>query len=112
MGGELVSEVIEPLAGTFDTMRMAQGVPGLPAGFTWRGTTARIVRELECWKETSREGGGAGDLYLRRHCHRLLMEDGSIWTIYFTRGTPKSGSAKKRWFLYTIEPPQEQERPC
>ena len=112
MGAELVSEVIEPLAGPFDTTRMAQGVPGLPTGFTWRGATVRIVRELESWKESSREGGGCGDLYLRRHCHRLLMDDGSTWTIYFTRQTPKSGSAKKRWFLYTVERAGGSARPC
>lgn len=109
MSAELVSEVITPLAGTFDASQMAQGVPGLPAGFRWRGTTLHIVRELESWKESSREGGGAGDLYLRRHCHRLLMDNGSTWTIYFTRQTPKSGSAKKRWFLYTVDRPKESK---
>lgn len=106
MQGELISEPLEPVPGTFDTVRMSQGLPGLPSGFTWRGTMRQIAEELQSWKDSQREGG-SGELYLRRHYHRLRMDDGTVWTIYFTRQTPKSGSPKKRWFLYTIEPTQE-----
>ncbi len=100
---EFISENIQPLPGTFDTERMATGVPGLPAGFTWRGETFTIVEELAVWKQTSNEGGFAvGDRYLRRHYHRLHMSDGRVWTVYFVRSGPRSGDAKARWFLYTI----------
>jgi len=100
---DFVSEPITPHAGTFDAMQMAQGVPGLPSGFAWRDCIYDIREVLASWKESSREGGGAGDLYLRRHYHRLLMTDGSTWTVYFTRQTPKSGNPKTRWFLYAID---------
>jgi len=101
---ELISEPITPLAGTFDASAMGRGEPGLPAGFTWRGETARIVAVLEAWKQSSRESGRAGgQLYLRRHCYRLRMSDDAVWTVYFVRQTPRSGSPKQRWFLYTLE---------
>ena len=100
---ELISEPITPHTGTFDTTSMGRGEPGLPTGFTWRGKSAEVLERISAWKESSREGGGAGDLYLRRHCYSLRMSDGSIWTVYFVRQTPRSGNPKNRWFLYTIE---------
>ena len=98
---ELISESITPDAGTFDPSRMGRGEPGLPRGFTWRGESVAVIDELGAWKQSSREGGGAGDLYLRRHYYKLRMSDGSVWTVYFVRQTPRSGNAKNRWFLYT-----------
>jgi len=101
---ELVSEPITPYAGTFSTIRMGRGEPGLPSGFVWRGTSVNVLEELEAWKESSREGARAGgELYLRRHYFRLRMSDETIWTVYCTRQTPRSGNPKKRWFLYTVE---------
>ena len=99
---ELISEPITPKAGSFDTSRMGRGEPGLPSSFTWRGGSFEIAEELSAWKESSREGGRAqGDLYLRRHYFKLRMSDGSTWTIYFERQTPRTGNPKQRWFLYT-----------
>ena len=101
---ELISESLTPLSGTMDTARMGRGEPGLPAGFVWRGETIRIVELAAAWKESSPEGGRAGgELYLRRHYYRLRMPDGSIWTVYFLRQTPRQGDPRKRWFLYTRE---------
>ena len=101
---EFVSEPIEPHAGTFDTTSMGRGTPGLPTGFDWRGTSFEIVEKLEAWKDSSREGARAqGELYLRRHYHRLRMSDASVWTVYFVRQTPRSGNPQSRWFLYSIE---------
>ena len=101
---DLISEPIRPRAGTFDTASMAHGEPGLPKSFEWRGRSFEIVEELGRWKESSREGARAsGSLYLRRHHFKLRMSDGSIWTVYFVRQTPRAGNAKRRWFLYTME---------
>ncbi len=102
---ELISEPITPVRGTSDSAPMAAGLPGLPEGFVWRGKSFGISEVLEQWKQTSREGGRAGgQMYLRRHCYTLRMSDGSIWSVYFVRQTPKSGSPKTRWFLYTVGP--------
>ena len=101
---DLVSEPITPHAGTFDTKRMGRGEPGVPKGFTWRGAPVDVVEELGAWKHSSREGARAsGDLYLRRHYFKLRMSDGSIWTVYFVRQTPRTGDPKRRWFLYTVD---------
>jgi len=107
---ELISEPITPHPGTSDTSRMGRGEPGLPSGFVWRETSRDVLEELEAWKESSREGARAGgELYLRRHCFRLRMSDGMIWTVYCTRQAPRSGDPKKRWFLYTIETNETNE---
>ena len=109
---EFVSEPITPHTGTFDATAMATGLPGLPRGFVWRGTAYTVVNELATWKESAPEGGRpGGERYLRRHCFRLRMSDGSEWTVYFVRQTPRSGSAKTRWFLYSIEAARPGESP-
>ena len=101
---ELVSESIKPHAGTADTARMGLGEPGLPTGFDWRGESFAVDELLSAWKHSSREGSHAqGELYLRRHYYRLRMSDKTVWTVYLLRQAPKSGSAKKRWFLYSVE---------
>lgn len=82
---------------------MSRGEPGLPAEFTWRDQTVQVELLLEAWKQTSPEGGRAGaEVYLRRHYYKLRMSDGSSWTVYFVRQTPRSGAARQRWYLYTI----------
>jgi hypothetical protein len=101
---ELVSEPLKPLAGTFGTRAMAAGLPGLPAGFAWRGETHRIETVLESWKESGPEHGRlSGERYLRRHCFRLRMSDASVWRVYFTRQPAPGASPKARWFLYSVK---------
>jgi hypothetical protein len=85
---------------------MAAGLPGLPRAFTWRGARYEIQDCLEAWKQSEPEGGRAGgERYLRRHYFRLHMSDETVWTVYFLRSTPRSGTPTRRWFLYRIEPP-------
>ncbi len=101
---EVVSEPITPYSAGFDAGAMGRGEPGLPLGFTCRGDSHRVTECLDRWKQSERESGRAGgELYLRRHYWRLRMDDRSVWTVYFLRQTPRSGSPKKRWFLYSIE---------
>ncbi len=101
---EFVSEPVVPWAGTFASAEMATGVPGLPRGFDWRGASYEVVERLESWKQSGHEAGRvSGELYLRRHYHRLRMSDGSVWTVYFVRQAPRRGPAAPRWFLYSTE---------
>lgn len=103
---EFVSEPITPHEGTFDAKPMAAGLPGLPGGFDWRGESFQIVDRLEAWKQSAPEGGRPdGERYLRRHYFCLRMSDEAVWTVYFVRQTPRSGSPKTRWFLYSVERP-------
>jgi hypothetical protein len=83
---------------------MSAGLPGLPRSFNWRGADYRVEEQLEAWKASAPEGGRAdGERYLRRHYFRLRMTGGAVWTVYFVRQAPRSGSAKLRWFLYLVE---------
>lgn len=107
-GRQLISEPLTPIGAGADTTSMARGEPGLPHGFEWRGESARIVRLLEKWKESSHEGDNtARDLYLRRHYYKMRMTDDRVWTVYFERQSQRGGHPKQRWFLYTIEEPQK-----
>lgn len=100
---ELISEPLTP-AGAFDTQAMARGEPGLPSAFRWRDEVFVVRDLLRKWKHSTHEGGHvSGDLYLRRHYYLLRMSDGTLWTVYFLRQSPRSGKATRRWFLYTIE---------
>jgi hypothetical protein len=104
MSAEFVSEPIVPLAGTFRSTDMAQGLPGLPRGFSWRGAGYVVTAEVGSWKESGPERGRLhGERYLRRHYFRLRMQDGAIWTVYFLRHVSPSASRKRRWFLYGVE---------
>jgi hypothetical protein len=102
---EFVSEQITPGAGTFQSGPMATGLPGLPRWFTWRGERHTISAVLGAWKASGPEIGRVhGERYLRRHYFRLGMESGQVWTIYFVRHTPPGGAARRRWFLYSLDP--------
>lgn len=101
---EFVSEPLTVAGAGADTTAMGRGEPGLPAAFDWRGATYDVLRRVASWKQSSREGGRAqGELYLRRHYHELAMSDGSRWTVYFVRQTPRGTAVNVRWFLYSIE---------
>lgn len=102
---EFVSEAIAPAGDAFDTAAMATGEPGLPGAFTWRSQTYRVLGVAARWKDSSPEGGRAGnEVYLRRHYFKLIMDSQQLWTVYFVRQKPKSGARPARWFLYEIAP--------
>ncbi len=101
---EFISESIFPTGDQFDSGAMSRGEPGLPRAFSWRNNQYAVASVVRQWKGTSAEGGRAGgEVYLRRHYFELRMSDGSVWTIYFVRQTPKCGSAKLRWYVYTVD---------
>lgn len=92
---EFISEPLRPLRGTFDTRAMGTGLPGLPAGFTWRATAYTVIAVVAAWKASA---PSSGQLYLRRHYYRLRMSDGRTWTVYFLRHA-YGDAARKRWYL-------------
>jgi hypothetical protein len=101
---EFISEPITPDRAAADTSAMARGLAGLPPGFTWRDQHYLIAQVLEDWKRSDTEGGRpGGERYYHRHYYRICTDTNQIMTIYFVRH-PKSGeSAKKRWWLYSID---------
>jgi hypothetical protein len=96
-----ISEPVEPVAGTSDTVAMARGEPGLPKQFRWRGRTCTIQTVRRAWKQSQAEGHRrGGERYLRRHYWTVETDDGQVMTLYCLR-TARRG--EHRWFLYTID---------
>jgi phosphoribosylglycinamide formyltransferase-1 len=100
-----VSERITPVTSTADTAAMANGGPGLPREFAWRGSSLEIVDVLRAWRETGPCTHGSAERYVRKHWFEVVTADGLVAQLYFER-RPR-GNAKARWWLYTIGEPED-----
>lgn len=98
---QFVSELITPVAGTFDAGAMSRGEPGLPTRFTWRGTPYSVADVLTVWTTSSPEAG-SGEMYLRRHWWELRTTSGHVMKLYCERQAKTRRNPKARWYLYTI----------
>jgi hypothetical protein len=103
-----VSEAIVPEPGAFSARMMATGLASLPAAFTWRNRRYEVVECLDHRKVSAPEGGVEGhERYLRRQEFAVKLHTGQRATLYVERNARPGASpkaAKKRWFLYSIEP--------
>ena len=109
MPEEFVSEEIQPVPGTFDASGMAAGEPGLPGRFLWQNREYAVADVLEKWKSTGRCRTGSEEYYVRRHWFRARVESGEIMTIYFERQPRSPRERLKRWWLYSVAPPDERK---
>lgn len=98
-----ISEAILPDAATFDVVAMASGQAGLPTGFMWRDRHYTIVEVISQWKASEREFHRRGEAYYRKHFWKLRVDSGEVMTIYAVRHVKRGESAKRRWWLYSIE---------
>lgn len=98
---EFIGEQITPQAGTFDAAAMARGLPGLPAGFIWRGRDYRIAELVSQWKSSGPCRNGSSEMYLRRHWFKVRTDPPAMMTIYFDRQAKDRGKPKSRWFIYS-----------
>ncbi|MHC4220319.1 MAG: DUF6504 family protein [Planctomycetota bacterium] len=107
-GQNLVSEPIEPEAGSFSPVPMATGLASLPAAFTWRNRRYEIIECLDQAKVSAPEGGVEGhERYLRRQVFSVRLHTGQAATLYLERQARRGASpraARQRWFLYSIDP--------
>ena len=99
---QFISEAIEPEAGSFEAGAMARGEPGLPRRFVWRGEGYAVGDVLEQWVTSVPERGG-GEVYLRRHWWRVRTECGRVMKLYCERQPKPGKTARRRWYLYTLE---------
>lgn len=104
MPASFVSEPLRPLGESFDTALMAQGEPGQPHRFSWRGQDWHVAVILEKWKDHGDCRHGSGERYVRKHVYRVQTVEGPVLRIYFQRtfGKSRSGS-RSRWWVYSIE---------
>ncbi len=106
MAEQFISAAIQPVAGTFDASQMAAGEPGLPWQFRWKTQTISVARVLKTWRETGPCHHGSGERYVRKHWFEVLTDSGDKMKIYFER-QPRSPRNRSRWWLFTIDPSQE-----
>jgi phosphoribosylglycinamide formyltransferase-1 len=104
MPARFVSEPLTPLGGSFDTALMAQGEPGLPHRFRWRGQEWQVAAILEKWKDHGDCRHGSGERYVRKHVYRVQTAEGPVLNIYFQRTFGKSRPGTlSRWWVHTME---------
>ena len=106
MSEEFVSEPIKPVAGTFDTVGMTRGEPGLPGRFVWRQQEYAVAEVFRTWKESGPCRSGGPEQYLRKHWFKIRTDNGLEMTMYFERQARTKRQARNRWWLYTINKPQ------
>lgn len=102
MALNFISEPLTPVGVAFDTAGMAQGMPGVPQVFRWRGREWVVSEVLETWKEHGDCTHGSGERYVRKHGFRLRTADGAVFKVYFQRhfGRAKQGV---RWWIQSME---------
>jgi len=103
MNEEFVSQPIQPVEGTFDSVPMAAGLPSLPRRFFFDAKEYEIAEIVSSWKEAAPCRHGSGEKYLRKHWFKIATVQGERMTIYFERQARSAKQAKTRWWLYTIE---------
>ena len=109
MREELISEEIEPVAGSFDAAPLAAGEVGIPERFSWRREEHVVAEVLETWKQLSPRYSPDEDRYLRRHWFRIRTSAGLEMKLYFERQGRPGSRGKSRWFIYTLLHGEENE---
>lgn len=99
---QLISEAIQPVAGTFDTVGMAIGEPGVPKLFDWRDQRYEVARVLSKWKTTGPCRHGGSERYVRKHWYTVVTMCGRVMKLYCDRQKRRGGKPKQRWWLYTL----------
>lgn len=102
MALHFIGEPITPVRAAFGTEGMAQGMPGVPKAFRWRGRVWEVAEVLGTWKEHGDCTHGSGERYVRKHGFRLRTADGAVFKVYFQRNF---GRAKRgvRWWIRSME---------
>jgi phosphoribosylglycinamide formyltransferase-1 len=104
MSATFVSELIEPLDASFDTARMAQGEPGVPHKFRWRGRVHALDAVLEAQKNYGDCSHGSGERYVRKHLYRVLTSEGLVLRLCFQRTLGRGKfRTTSRWWVQSIE---------
>ena len=96
------SDPLKPVVATCDTGAMAQGAPGMPREFVWRGKTLTIASVVRTWRETGPCTHGSAEVYVRKHWFEVSTSTGQMAKIYFER-RPRSRAVTQRWWLFSMD---------
>ena len=101
----LISEAIVPGIATCDTGLMANGGPGLPREFRWRGQALVIKAVVRSWSDTGPCRNGSGEQYVRKHWFEVIAHTDSdpdaLMKVYFDR-QPRGAARAPRWWLFSV----------
>ena len=100
-GERFISEAIVPVVATSDTSLMAQGGPGLPREFLWRGQPLAVKSIVRSWSDTGPCRNGSAEQYVRKHWFEVVTQNGETMKIYFDR-QPRGGAKAPRWWLFSL----------
>jgi len=103
----------EPIQVIFDKPPLYEKKPECPDGFTWQGTTYRIVELLEAWADFTRRGRMArnmqpqhaavashrGSWGVGRFYFRVKVDSGQIFELYYDRAPKDVDARKGGWVL-------------
>ncbi len=89
----------------------APGAPVLPRRFRWRDGVLEVGAVVRLWRDTASCSHGGTEKYVRRHWFELRWVDGSRARVYFERQARRGGSARTRWWLFSLEEEVTHERP-
>jgi phosphoribosylglycinamide formyltransferase-1 len=98
---QFISEAIVPGVATCDTSLMANGGPGLPRDFLWRGQPLAIKAVVRSWSDTGPCRNGSGEQYVRKHWFEVITDTDQSMKIYFDR-QPRGGAKAPRWWLFSV----------
>ncbi len=121
----------EPIDALFDAPPLLEKRPGCPDGFSWRGTTYRVVQMLREWHDYMPRGknraqaerehgrfwvlaaqGRRGSWGVGRDYYRVRTESGEVFDIYYDR-KPQGPAVKGGWFLWrSVDPGAADEPPA
>ena len=97
-----VHEPIQPIIEPESTEARATGEPVLPMRFLWRNREYAVAEVMRRWKGFSPGTSAMPDRYLRKHWFRIRTTEGLEMDLYFERQARSAGSAKTRWWLFTV----------
>jgi hypothetical protein len=103
-----------PIEVIFNTPPVKEKSPPCPDGFTWAGTSFRVVEKLAEWFDYSRRGWSArnmqpahaavasrrGSLGVGRFYFRLRTDTSQIFDLYYDRAILSTDDRKGHWFIY------------
>jgi phosphoribosylglycinamide formyltransferase-1 len=101
---EFVGEPVEPDGCAFECAGMAQGEPGLPRRFRWRGELWEVAEVLRSWKESGPCTSGSDERYIRKHWYEVRTTGGEVLRIWFERQARSARErTRRRWWIHTVQ---------